>query len=54
MNRLAKLLVVSCCFVICGAGALLAPAVVTARGWEKPNATPVKNHETARRVWMEV
>ncbi len=54
MNRLAKLLVISCCFVICGAGLMFAPAVRATRGWEKPNATPVKNHETARRVWMEV
>ena len=54
MNRVAKCVVISCCFVICGAGVIFAPGAVALRGWEKPNATPVKNHDTAPRVWMEV
>ena len=54
MNGVAKLLVISICFVICGVGVMFAPALAPMRGWEKLNATPVKNHEAAPRIWMEV
>lgn len=54
MNRLVKLLVVASCFVLCGAGTMLVPAGQPIPGRDKFNATPVKNHESASRIWIEV
>jgi hypothetical protein len=48
-----KIAIVLLCFALCGAGTFIAS---TAREQTKQpqemNAIPVKNHETARRVWI--
>ncbi len=53
MNRLVKLLVLSFCLVACGAGALFVPVDSPAAERDKLNITPVKNHEPARRIWIQ-
>jgi hypothetical protein len=54
MNRLLKLLVICLCFVICGAGAIFMPVDSAPINPERPNAMPVRNHEPARRIWLQV
>jgi hypothetical protein len=54
MNRLVKLLVVASCFVLCGAATMLVPTGKATPARNKFNATPVKNHEPASRIWIEV
>ena len=50
-----KVAIVLLCFALCGAGTFIAS---TAREQseqpQKMNAIPVKNHEVARRVWIQV
>jgi hypothetical protein len=53
VSRILKLAIVIVCFSLCGAGTFI---VSTAREESKPehemNATPVKNHEVAPRVFV--
>jgi hypothetical protein len=53
MTLTVKILVVLLCFAACAAGTFIAPTVQDqTQRTQKMNAIPVKNHETARRVWI--
>jgi hypothetical protein len=50
-----KIVIVLLCLALCGAGAFIAStAREDATQPQKINAIPVKNHEIARRVWIQV
>jgi hypothetical protein len=53
MTLTAKMAIVLFCFALCGAGTFIAStAREESKQPQKLNATPVKNHEIARRVWI--
>jgi hypothetical protein len=53
MTLPVKIVIVSLCFALCGAGTFIAStAREPSNGWQKTNAIPVKNHQIARRVWI--
>jgi uncharacterized membrane protein YadS len=54
MSSAIKALIVVVCFSVCGAGAFFATEPVPKAQSHPPNATPVKNRETAQRVWIQV
>jgi hypothetical protein len=54
MNRIFKSLVILLCLIICGAGAVFMPLDSARANRETPNAMPVRNHESARRIWLQV
>jgi hypothetical protein len=54
MNRTVKSLVIALCFAVCGAGAVLVPVNSPPTGRQQPGAMPVRNHEAARGLWIEV
>jgi len=48
-----KIAIVSLCFVLCGAGTFVASTTrEQTKQSREMNAIPVKNHETAPRVWI--
>jgi hypothetical protein len=48
-----KVTIVLFCFALCGAGTFIASTVrEQTRPLQEMNAIPVKNHETAPRVWI--
>jgi hypothetical protein len=48
-----KIAIVLLCFALCGAGTFIAStAREQAKQPQEMSAIPVKNHETARRVWI--
>jgi hypothetical protein len=50
-----KVAIVLLCFALCGAGTFIAStAREQSEQLQKMNAIPVKNHEVARRVWIQV
>jgi hypothetical protein len=53
MSLTLKITIVLFCFALCGAGTFIASTACEQPGQpQKINAIPVKNHETARRVWI--
>ena len=50
-----KIAIVSLCFALCGAGSFIASNVQEeSRQPQKMNTIPVKNHEAAQRIWIQV
>jgi len=48
-----KIVIVLLCFALCGASTFIASAArEQTKQPQEMNAIPVKNHETARRVWI--
>lgn len=53
MNAFAKVFVVFLCLLLCMAGVIVAPGGDARTDRQKPDATPVKNHEAIRRVLLQ-
>jgi flagellar basal body-associated protein FliL len=50
-----KIAIVLLCFALCGAGTFMAStAREESKQPQKMNAIPVKNHDLARRIWIQV
>jgi hypothetical protein len=50
-----KIAIVLLCFALCGAGTFIASNVREESKQQKEmNTIPVKNHEVARRIWIQV
>ncbi len=54
MNLLTKIAIVLLCFSLCGAGTFIASTAQKDNAPQKTNLIPVKNHEVARRIWIQV
>jgi hypothetical protein len=55
MTLPVKIAIVLLCFALCGAGTFIAStAHEESKQPQKTNAIPVKNHEIARRIWIQV
>jgi hypothetical protein len=55
MTLPVKIVIVLFCFALCGGGAFIAStAHEQSEQPQKMDAIPVKNHEIARRVWIQV
>jgi len=55
MTLTVKMAIVLLCFALCGAGTFIAStAYEQSEQPQKMNAIPVKNQESARRVWIQV
>jgi hypothetical protein len=55
MPRTLKIAIVLLCFALCGAGTFIAStAREESKQPQKLNTIPVKNHEIARRIWIQV
>jgi hypothetical protein len=55
MTRTLKIAIVLLCFALCGAGTFIAStAREEPKQPQKMNAIPVKNHEIAQRIWIQV
>ncbi len=53
MNASSKAFVVFLSLLLCTAGVIVAPSEAARPDRQKPNTTPVKNHETVRRVLLQ-
>jgi hypothetical protein len=55
MPLILKIAIVLLCFALCGAGTFMAStAREESKQPQKMNAIPVKNHDLARRIWIQV
>jgi hypothetical protein len=55
MPRILKIAIVLLCFALCGAGTFIASNVrEESKQPQKMNTIPVKNHEIARRIGIQV
>jgi hypothetical protein len=54
MSWIAKIAIIVFCFSICGAASFITLNVREKSEPQKANAIPVKNHEVARRFWIEI
>ena len=54
MSWTVKTVIVVLCFSLCGAGSFIASTARERSEPQKMNATPVKNRDVARRVWVQV
>jgi flagellar basal body-associated protein FliL len=55
MPLILKIVIVLLCFALCGAGTFMAStAREESKQPQKMNAIPVKNHDLARRIWIQV
>ena len=54
MKLTAKIALVLVCISLCGTGAMMVSKAPEKHEPQTIKATPVKNHEIVRRVWMEV
>jgi hypothetical protein len=52
MSLMMKIVVVLLCFSLCGAGTFIASTLREENAPQKTNATPVKNREVVRRIWI--
>jgi hypothetical protein len=55
MPRTLKIAIVLLCFALCGAGTFIASnGREESEQPQKMNTIPVKNHQIARRIWIQV
>jgi len=54
MNWRTKIAIILLCAFLCGVGAYLASTVHEKNEPQRMNATPVKNRDVVRRIWIQV
>jgi hypothetical protein len=54
VNWILKLVIVSLCFSLCGAGSFIVSTPQDEKSQQKTNLMPVKNRHLIQRNWIEV
>jgi hypothetical protein len=54
VNRILKVVIVSLCFSLCGAGSFIVSIPREEKSQQKTNLLPVKNRQITQRNWIQV
>jgi hypothetical protein len=54
VNLITKITIVLLCFLLCGASTFIASTAQKENAPQKTNVIPVKNHDVAPRIWIQV